>query len=60
MGGSPGFLIHGEEGFHIAVATVKKGRNKHIGRDDFAGIRVDDGSGISGPVHLHDLTGLVI
>ena len=44
----------------VAVAAVGQGRHKHIGRDDLAGVRVNDGSGIAGPVHLHDLTGLVI
>ena len=60
MGGSPALLIHGEEGLHIAVATIRQGRNEHISRDDFAGIRVNNGSGITCPVHLHDLSGLVV
>lgn len=46
--------------WRIAVTTLRKGHNKHICWDDFAGIRVDDGRGISGSTHLHDLIGLVI
>ena len=25
-----GFLIHGEEGFHMTIATIRNDRNKHI------------------------------
>lgn len=60
MGGSPGLLVHGEEGFHIAVATVGQCCHEHISRDNFSGIRINDSGSISGPVHLHDLTGFVI
>ncbi len=56
MSGGPGLLVHGEEGLHIAVAAVGRGRHEHIGRNDLA--RVDDSGGIARPVHLHDLTGL--
>ena len=60
MGCSPALLVHGEEGLYITVATVRQGRNEHISRDDFAGICVNDGSSITRPVHLHDLSGLVV
>ena len=60
MGSSPRLLIHGEKGFHIAVAAARQGSHKHIGRDDLAGVRVDDSGGITCPVHLYNLTGLVI
>ena len=60
MSGGPCLLVHGEKGFHIAVAAVGQRGHEHIGRDDLAGVRVNDGSGVTGPVHLHDLTRLVI
>ena len=60
MGGGPGLLVHREEGLHIAVTAVGQRCHEHIVRDHFAGIRVNDGGGVTGPVHLHDLTGLVI
>lgn len=60
MGSSPALLVHGEEGLHIAVPAVRQGRNEHIGRDDFAGIRANDGSGITCPVHLHNFSWLVV
>lgn len=60
MGGGPRLLIHGEEGLHIAVTAAGKGRHEHIGGNDLAGVRVDDRGGIACPVHLHDLTGLMI
>ena len=33
MSGGPGFLVHGEECLHIAVAAVGQGRHEHIGRE---------------------------
>lgn len=60
MSVGPGLLGHGEEGLHIAVAAVGRGRHEHIGRNNLARVRVDDSGGIARPVHLHDLTGLVI
>ena len=56
----PIFLVHGEKCFYIAVATVWQRCYKHIGRDDFSGIRISDGGSIAGPVHLHDFARLVV
>ena len=33
---------------------------KHIGRDNFTGVCVNNSGSIAGPVHLHNLTGLVV
>ena len=48
MGAGPRLLVHGEEGFHIAVTAVGQGRHEHIGRDDLTGfvIQVNDGVGL--------------
>lgn len=60
MGSCPGLLVHGEECFHIAVTAIRQSCHKHISRDNFSGVRVNDGGSVSGPIHLHDLTGFVI
>ena len=56
----PTFLIHGEKGFHIGVSAAGQYGNKDVCRNRFSCIRVDDGGGIPGPVHLHDISGLVL
>ena len=60
MGGGPGLLVHGKEGLHIAVFAVGQHCHEHIGRDDLAGVRIDNSGSITSPVHLHNLAGLVI
>ena len=60
MGRSPALLVHGEESLHIAVPAVGQRCHKYIRGNDFASIRVNDGSGISSPVHLHNLSWLVV
>ena len=44
----------------LTIATVWQRCYKHIGRDDFSGIRISDGGSIAGPVHLHDFARLVV
>ena len=44
----------------IAVAAVGQGCHEHIGRDHFTGVCVNNSGSIAGPVHLHNLTGLVV
>jgi len=60
MCSSPGLLVHGEKGFYIAVAAVRKRCHEHIGRDDLTSVRVNNGGSVASPVHLHDLAGLMI
>ena len=61
MGCGPSLLVHGEKGFYIAVAAVGQGCHKHIGRDHyFTGVCVNNSGSIAGPVHLHNLAGLVV
>ena len=60
VSGDPALLIHGKERFHVGVPAVRQRRDKHVRRNRFTGIRVDDRRGISRPVHLHDLAGLVV
>ena len=60
MGSGLGLLVHGEKGFYIAVAAVWQGCHEHIGRDNFTGVCVNNSGSIAGPVHLHNLTGLVV
>ena len=60
MGSGPGFLVHGEECLHVAVTAERQCRYEYIGRDNFAGICVNDRGCISGPIYLHQFTGLVI
>jgi len=60
VGCGPSLLVHGEKGFYIAVAAVRQGCHEHIGRDHFSGIRIDNSGSIACPVHLHNLTGLVV
>lgn len=43
MGGSPALLIHGEEGLHIAVAAVRKGRNEHIDSSAYPALAQEHG-----------------
>ena len=60
MGCGPCLLVHGEKGFYIAVATVWQSCHEHIGRDNFAGVCVNNSGSIAGPVHLHDFARLVV
>ena len=54
------FLLHVEERFRIGVAAVRKHCYKEIGGQALAGVRVRNPSGLTGPVHLELLTGLVL
>ena len=56
----PGLLVHAQKCFHIAVGTARQRCHKDICGDDLAGLRVHDCCCITSPVHLQDLTGLVI
>ena len=49
-----------KKGFYVAVATVGQGCHEHIGRDNFTGVCVNNSGSIAGPVHLHNLAGLVV
>ena len=60
MGCGPTFLIHGKERFYISITAVGQRGHKDIRRNGLSGVAVNDRSGISGPVHLHDFTGLMI
>ena len=52
MGGNPGSLLFGEEGFHIGVLAVAQNPNKDMGLSYFTSIRVDYVCRISSPVHF--------
>ena len=60
MSCDPCFLLHVEERFRIGVAAVRKHCYKEIGGQALAGVRVRNPSGLTGPVHLEVLTGLVL
>lgn len=42
------------------IAVIRQRCHEHVGRDNFTGICVNNGSGVAGSVYPHDLTGLVI
>ena len=44
---------------HLIRCKIRKIAGIHIGRDNFAGICINNRGSIAGPVHLHNLTGLV-
>lgn len=60
MGYNTAILVYGEEGPHIAAATVRQGYNERIGRDDLTSFRVNDGRGITYPVHLQRFSQLAV
>ena len=60
IGCGPSLLVHGEKGFYIALAAVRQRCHEYIGRDNFAGICVNNSGSIADPVHLYNLTGLVV
>ena len=51
-----GFLIHGEERFHIAVTVVRQDCHELIGLDDLTGVRVNGSGSIAVLAHLHGFT----
>ena len=60
MGGDPYLLVHGKESFYITVAAARQCCHEHLSCDNFAGVCVNNGGGVAGPVLLHNLTRFVI
>ena len=54
---TPATTLHYQD---IGVAAVRKHCYKEIGGQALAGVRVRNPSGLTGPVHLEVLTGLVL
>ena len=60
MAGDPGFLFYVQKGLCVGVSAVGEHRHKQIGVQPLSCVRVHQGRCLTGLVHLHGLTGLVL
>ena len=60
MAQQPVFQLHVRTRFHVGISAARKYRDEEIDRRALAGYRIPDRERIPGPVHLHNVAGLVL